>query len=130
MAQIRSAALKHAIAKPALIISALLLFLFTQASCSDLHTLAWNKAEQTLDGHKVVIKPCRDSYTETEIDTKTETGRYYIFGCGDKVKVEIRNEALTVNGKSYGMLGAGDSVEVKDGKVFINAKEVVEVAKR
>jgi hypothetical protein len=127
MAQIVRKASKRVIAKPALIISALFLFLFAQA-CSDIHTLAWNKAEETIDGHKVVIKPCRNSYTGTE--TYNNAKPSHIFGCGDKVKVKIRDEALVVNDKSYGTLGAGDSIEVKDGKVFINAKEAVEVAKK
>jgi hypothetical protein len=127
MIQIKGEALKRSTAKTAIIISALFLLLSAQA-CSDIHTLAWNRAEDTIDGHKVVIKPCRNSYTKTVMDTKTN--RYHIFACGDTVRVEIRNDALTVNDKSYGMLGAGDSVEVKDLKVFINTREAAEVAKK
>lgn len=117
--------LKSRAVKTGLILSALSLFLFMQG-CSDANTLVWNKAETTIDGHQVVIRPCRDSYTRTESDTKTN--RQHVFGCGQRVKVEIRNEALTVNGKSYGMLGAGDAIEVKDEKVFINKKEAEAVA--
>lgn len=120
-------ALKSRTAKTAIIISSLFLLLFTQA-CEDVHTLAWNKAETTIDGHRVLIKPCRNSFTRTLSDTKTN--RHHIFGCGDKVQVEIKNEALSVNGKGYGTLGQGDAVEVKDGKVFVNKKEAAEVAKK
>lgn len=107
------------------IISTLFLFIIMQG-CSDMHTLVWNKAETVIDGHKVVIRSCRNSYTRTESDTKENS--HHIFGCANYVKVEIRNEELTVNGKSYGMLGRGDSVEVKGDKVFINTKEAQVVA--
>lgn len=99
--------------------------LFTQG-CSDMNTLIWNKAETTIDGHRVVIRSCRNSYTRTEYDAKEN--RRHIFGCANYVKVEIGNEELTVNGKSYGTLGRGDSVEVKGGKVLVNNKEAGAVA--
>lgn len=120
MSSISTKSLKSRTLKSVFILSSLSLFLFMQG-CSDAHTLVWNKAETTIDGHQVVIRPCRDSYTRTESDTPTN--RQHVFGCGDSVKVEIRNEALTINGKSYGMLSRGDSVEVKHDKVFINSKE-------
>ncbi|HEX8176854.1 MAG TPA: hypothetical protein VF543_17320 [Pyrinomonadaceae bacterium] len=107
------------------VIPALFMALFMQG-CSDVHTLVRNKAEATIDGHQVVINPCRESYTRTLKDTLTE--RHHVFGCGERVKIEIRNDALTVNNKNYGMLGQGDSVEVKDEKVFINKKQAEAVA--
>lgn len=120
--------------RTAIIISSVFILLLMQA-CEEVHTLAWNKAETTIDGHQVIIKPCRMSYTRTMSDTPTD--RHHIFACGDpdspdknKVRVVIKNEALSVNGKSYGTLNRGDSVEVKDGKVFINRQEAVEVAQR
>ncbi|HEY0323756.1 MAG TPA: hypothetical protein VGC66_22580 [Pyrinomonadaceae bacterium] len=113
--------------KASVVMSSLFLFLFMQG-CSDVHSLVWNKAEATIDGHQIVIRPCRNSYTRTESDTPTN--RQHVFGCGDDVKVEIRNEALMVNGKSYGMLNRGDSVEVKHDKVFINAKESGTIARK
>lgn len=111
--------------KKVIALSTLSLILFTQG-CSDLHTLVWNKAETVMDGHKVVIHACRNSYTRTEIDTPTD--RHHIFGCATYVKVDLHNDALTVNGKSYGTLSEGDSVEVKGDKVFINKKEAVALA--
>ncbi|HEX8748683.1 MAG TPA: hypothetical protein VF717_16040 [Pyrinomonadaceae bacterium] len=125
MSSISIKSLKAGTIKGGVIISALFMVLFMQG-CSDVHTLVRNKAETTIDGHKVVINPCRDSYTRTLKDTPQDS--QHVFGCGDRVRVEIRNEALTVNGKNYGMLGRGDSVEVKDEKVFINKKQAEAVA--
>ena len=125
MSSIRVKSFDARIIRTGIIASSLFLVLFI-AGCSDMNTLVINKAEENIDGHQVVIKPCRNSYTRTEADTPTN--RQHVFGCGDRTKVEIRNDALTVNGKSYGTLTQGDSVEVKDDRVFINKKEAVAVA--
>lgn len=125
MTSISAKSLKSRSAQTGIVIHALFLFLFMQG-CSDVETLVRNKAEATIDSHQIVIKPCRNSYTRTIMDT--ETNRHHVFGCGEGVKVEIKNEALTVNGKSYGTLGQGDSVEVKNDRVFINKKEAAAVA--
>jgi hypothetical protein len=111
--------------KTGLVISVLFLFLIMQG-CSDLHNLVWNKADAFIDGHHVVISPCRNSYTKTISDTPTN--RDHIFGCGDAIKVQIKNEELTVNDKAYGVLGRGDTIIVKNDKVFINKKEVEALA--
>jgi hypothetical protein len=88
--------------------------------------VVWNKAETMINGHRVTIRPCRDSYLSTKMDTPTN--RHHIFACGKRIKVEIKNEELSVNGKSYGKLGSGDSVEVKNDKILINQKEAGTVA--
>jgi hypothetical protein len=111
--------------KTIITLSVLSLILVAQG-CSDMHTLVWNKAETVMDGHKVVIHACRNSYTRVEADTPTD--RHQIFGCATYVKVDLHNDALTVNGKGYGTLSQGDSVEVKGDKVFINKKEAAVVA--
>ncbi|HKS28304.1 MAG TPA: hypothetical protein VJS44_10810 [Pyrinomonadaceae bacterium] len=111
--------------KSGIFISSLFLVLFIQG-CSDVETMVRNKAETEIDGHQVVIKPCRNSYTRTESDTPKD--RQHVFGCGDRTKVEIRNDELTVNGRKYGTLAKGDAIEVKDEKVFINKKEAAVVA--
>lgn len=107
------------------IISSLFLVFFMQG-CSEVETLVRNKAETKIDGHRVAIRPCRNSYTRTEADTPKD--RQHVFGCGERTKVEIRNEELTVNGRKYGTLAQGDSVEVRDEKVFINKKEAAALA--
>lgn len=111
--------------KTVVTLSTLSLILLAQG-CSDLHTLVWNKAETVIDGHKIVIHACRNSYTRVEADTPTD--RHQIFGCATYIEVDLHNDALTVNGKSYGTLSGGDSVEVKGEKVFINKKEAEAVA--
>lgn len=47
--------------------------------------------------------------------------------CPDAI-LEIRDEMLIVNGKSYGRLNKGDGVTVDHGKVLINDSEAREVA--
>lgn len=123
---IRAKSLNSRTAQAAVFMLSLFLFLLMQG-CADLHNLVWNKADTFIDGHHIVISPCRNSYTKTISDTPTN--RNHVFGCGESIKVQIKNEDLTVNDKSYGMLGSGDSIVVKNGKVFINTKEAVEVAK-
>jgi hypothetical protein len=113
-------------ATKACILSSLLLLLLLAQGCSDVDTLVWNKADTVIDGHRIVISPCRDSYTKTINDTPTD--RYHIFGC-KAVEVKIKNEELTVNDKPYGTLSRGDSVTVKNGQVYINGKEAVVVAR-
>ncbi|MBD0373593.1 MAG: hypothetical protein ICV60_22355 [Pyrinomonadaceae bacterium] len=113
--------------KTGIVISSLFLLLVMQG-CSDIHNMVWNKADATIDGHHIVISPCRNSYTRTINDTPTD--RNHIFGCGNTIAVQIRNEELTVNDKKYGMLNRGDSIVVKSGHVYINTKEAVEVAQK
>ena len=125
MSSISAISSKPCNVKSGIILSSLLLLLLTQG-CSSMNEVVWNKAETTIDGHHVVIRPCRDSYQRTETDKKTN--QHHVFACGDKVKVEIRNDELTINGKSYGKLGGGDSVEVNREKVFINKKEAGSLA--
>ena len=126
MILVRDKGLKSGVVKFGVVASSFLMLLFG-AGCSDVHTLVWNKADTFIDGHHVVISPCRDSYTKTIMDTPTE--RNHIFGCGQKIKVQIKNEELMVNDKNYGMLGRDDTVVVKNDKVFINGKESTMIAK-
>jgi hypothetical protein len=113
--------------KSGVVAAGLFLFLVMQG-CSDAHTLVWNKADAVIDGHRVVISPCRSSYTKTVSDTPTN--RDHIFGCGYAITVQIKNEELTVNAKSYGTLKRADTVVIKNGRVFINEKEAGAVAMR
>lgn len=108
-----------------IVTSSLLLFLLMQG-CSGMNELVMNKAETTIEGHRIVIRPCRDSYTRTLMETPAK--RHHVFGCGNHIKVEIKNEELTVNGKGYGMLNSGDAIEVRKDRVLINQKEAMAVA--
>ena len=44
----------------------------------------------------------------------------YEFACGD-TRILIRDNTLTVNGKSYGTLNEGDRIAVDWGKVRVNS---------
>lgn len=126
MILVRDEGLKSGAVKSVVAVSSILMLLLS-AGCSDLHNLVWNKADTFIDGHHIVISPCRNSYTKTIMDTPAE--RNHIFGCGKDVAVQIKNEELIVNDKSYGTLGKGDSILVKNGKVFVNDKEPAVVSK-
>lgn len=112
--------------KTGVLISSLFLLILMQA-CSDLNTLVWKKADAVIDGHRVVISPCRGSYTKTVSDTPAN--RDHTFACSDdSIVVHIKNEELRINEKSYGTLKRGDNIAVRDGRVFINEKEAEALA--
>ena len=90
-----------------------------------------NKDKSMLGSHPVSIAPCgwkfEDKFSGQVKDE--QTGKlYYKYSCG-KTLVTIKDEELTVNGKSYGKLaGEKDSVKVSGSKVLINDKEVQAMA--
>lgn len=47
---------------------------------------------------------------------------------GERTKVKIEREQLTVNGKTYGTLKHGDAVTIDGDKVFINTQEAPQLA--
>jgi hypothetical protein len=74
-----------------------------------------------LGSHKVTITPrCVTKEINNRFPDKQEI---YNLTCGD-TNVVIRNEELIVNGKSYKVLKAGDSVEVHSGQVLVNSRQV------
>lgn len=74
-----------------------------------------------LGSHKVKITPrCTTKEINNRFPDKQEI---YNLTCGN-TNVVIKNEELVVNGKSYGMLKAGDSVEVNSGQVLVNSRKV------
>ena len=104
-----------------------LFLLLSLQGCSDAHALLWNKANAVIDGHLIIISPCRNSYTKTVSDTPTN--RDHTFACHDgSIVVHIKNEELSINDKSYGALKRGDTIAVRGGKVFINEKETEALA--
>lgn len=76
-----------------------------------------------LGSHKVSVRPrCISTHIN---NSATGDGRTYNLTCGD-TRIVIKNEALYVNDKTYGMLRAGDAIHIEDTKVFVNSKEVKE----
>lgn len=83
-----------------------------------------------LGSHSVSVRPQCDvtstrSHRHTEADG-TSRITYYEFTCGDTA-VLIRDNTLTVNDKSYGMLNAGDQIAIDYGKVRVNSEVRAEV---
>ena len=96
--------------------------LFFSSACIKLHHEP-TKAE--LGTHIVSIRPqCEvpstTSHRRTEEDGSSRI-THYEFKCGDTM-VLIRDNTLTVNGKSYGPLREGDQISIDFGKVRVNSE--------
>ena len=83
-----------------------------------------------LGTHLVTVKPQCDflsttAHNQTEKDG-TDRVLYYELACGDTTAL-IRDNTLTVNGKSYGTLIEGDEIAINYGKVRVNSKVREEV---
>lgn len=77
------------------------------------------ESETDMGSHHVIVKPGNAMTSSTSVtfgDNAT-----YEFMCG-AVEIKIENEALSVNGKSYGMLEPGQAVEVDNGTVIVAGK--------
>ena len=90
------------------------------AGCSRRNNLLLGRVEAPVGTHTVVVTDCyRTSVPDPEqVDA---TAAHYV-PCRD-ADVWIRGEELTVNGKSYGHLNAGDGVLVDHGVVSIERKQ-------
>jgi hypothetical protein len=55
-------------------------------------------------------------------DSASGPTSYHWEPCKDAI-IGIRDETLTVNGKEYSKLAAGDTVVVDHGRVLVNGKE-------
>jgi hypothetical protein len=90
------------------------------AGCSRRNNLLMGRVEAGVGTHRVVVTDCyRTSVPDPEqVDT---TAAHYM-PCRD-ADVWIRGEELTVNGRSYGHLNAGDGVLVDHGAVSIQRNE-------
>ena len=90
------------------------------AGCSRRNNLLLGRVEAPVGTHTVVVTDCyRTSAPGPEQVDATAT--HYV-PCRD-ADVWIRAEELTVNGKSYGRLNAGDGVLVDHGVVSIERKQ-------
>jgi hypothetical protein len=80
------------------------------------------QAENIIGGRKVTVTPCRNA-KRTTLKDNAPLDSHHVIECG-ATKVEIINEELLVNEKSYGRLGEQTPVLVAHGKVLINGNEV------
>lgn len=82
--------------------------------------------ETVLGSHHVTVLPaCQHAETHSERHYESDGSSkvlYYEFTCGP-TKVRLDGEALTVNGKSYGSLNAGDTIAVNYSSVRVNSTE-------
>jgi hypothetical protein len=83
--------------------------------CSRSNNLLLGRVEAVVGGHTVVVTDCYRTKVPAPVP---EAGGVTFTPCRDAV-VAIRNEELTVNGISYGHLGAGARVIVDHGRVSI-----------
>ena len=83
-----------------------------------------------LGTHSVSVRPqCDVSSTRSHRHTEADgTSRitHYEFTCGS-IAILIRDNTLSVNGKSYGTLNDGDAIAVDYGKVRVNSEVRAEV---
>ena len=86
------------------------------AGCSRRNNLLLGRVEASVGTHTVVVTDCyRTSAPGPE---QVDAAATHYMPCRD-ADVWIRGEELTVNGKSYGRLNAGDGVLVDHGVVSI-----------
>ena len=91
------------------------------------------KDETRFGSHKITVSRrglTNASYIEELGDGNSPSYHYcgYKFGSG-RYEVVIKNEEVTVNGKVYGQLNLGDSVNINDKGVTVNSMSNVETAK-
>lgn len=83
-----------------------------------------------LGTHSVSVKPqCDFSSTRSHRHTEqngTSRITHYEFKCGD-YSILIRDNTLSVNGKSYGTLNEGDAIAIDFGRVRVNREVRAEV---
>ena len=87
-----------------------------------LRELFLGQEETVIWGHQILVKPCRNAEKQT-LNDHGALDSHHVIKCG-ATKVEIINEELRVNEKSYGKLTEKAPVQVTNGKVFIGGSEV------
>ncbi|MBI1766195.1 MAG: hypothetical protein HYR56_32730 [Acidobacteria bacterium] len=87
-----------------------------------LREVFFGQTETVIWGHHLSVASCRHAERQTLSDNGP-LDSHHVIKCG-ATKVEIINEELRVNEKSYGKLAARVDVQVGDGEVFINGSKV------
>jgi hypothetical protein len=85
--------------------------------CSSSNNLLMGHVRAKLGTHETNVTDC---YRTSVPQPRVAAGGYKWEPCGDAV-IAIDNEQLTVNGKDYGHLNAGDSILVDHGVVSVGS---------
>ena len=94
------------------------------STCSRSNNLLLGRVEATVGTHNVVVTDCyRTSVPLPQKEENTGTGHltYRFTPCRD-ARVLIRNDDLSVNGKTYGHLNPNDAVLVDHGVVSVDRR--------
>lgn len=88
-------------------------------ACSQSNNLLFGEVRATAGTHKVVVTDCY----RTSVPLPQKSGDDYRFTPCRDADVLIHDETLSVNGRTYGHLGPGDSILVDHGTVSVNRQE-------
>src|SRR5690242_17959855 len=75
--------------------------------CSRSNNLLLGRVEAQVGGHAVVVTDCYRTSVPPPVQLRDGPASYQFVPCRD-ADVQIRSENLTVNGRDYGRLNAGD----------------------
>jgi len=106
----------------AIIVAMLVSVAVSISACSKSNNVLLGRVEAQLGTHKIVVTDCyRTSVPDVQSSKDSADGStsYRFTPCVD-ADVIIRDERLTVNGRSYEELAPGDTVIVDHGQVLIN----------
>lgn len=119
----------NAVSSRAVFVVALALVALLAGGCStNPRRVLLNQTATTLGSHKMTIQPVGRWHSSNIFggaQQDTDGKQMWVFSAG-ATKIVIKEEQLSVNGKSYGKLREGDHVDVAFSKVFVNDKEVAE----
>jgi len=101
-------------------LTVVVIVLAAAAACSKSNNLLLGRVQPNVGPHLVVVTDCyRTSVPppETKVEANGQT-TYRFMPCRD-AEILIRGDQLTVNGRSYGRIGATDGVLVDHGVVSV-----------
>lgn len=99
-------------------------------ACSNSNNLLLGRVEATLGKHTVVVTDCYRTSVPQPQEVKGAAGttvEYHWTPCRD-ADIVVHDEALTVNGASYGRLNSRDYITVDHGTILINDQKARVIA--
>ena len=96
---------------------AVVLILIVTGACSRSNNVLLGRVEAQVGGRSVVVTDCYRTSVPKPTTEGSGADRVYRFApCRDAV-LEIRHDSLAVNGRSYGVIAARDTIVVDHGVV-------------